>query len=325
MSDDTFTASDFQSAESTSSDAGTPTPDGSSAPVDTTAQPEGATTQPAVAATVVSPSTEPTKPQGPIPFDDHKRILENARKANDEYRQRVGWAEQIDPQEFQQVQQLARTLSANPIEGLQQLIGEIRKDPQYDAQLKSLAARALSQRSQPAPAEPEMVQVQLEDGSVVMMPRDPQAWLAHQQRQWEANLEQRLQPLQKTHEQLQAERQALQQQQQIEHFVTSTMTDVTTWQGMETKEAQAALANDLAQARINPNDPREVRDALNNSYRRVIVPTLLTGSRQAVLNDIQRQAGASTVNPSQSGTRAPKTMEQMSIAEALRYVDAQQG
>jgi hypothetical protein len=196
-------------------------------------------------AETTSPSAETTLPdgttpaQGEPPKERWNDILANARTkatqdAQAQFEQQYGWATKVNPQEFQQVSQLARTLSANPIEGLQQLIAEVRKDPQYDAQIRSLAARALAQGRQPAaPAEPQMVQVQLEDGSVVSLPRDPQAWLAHQQQQWTAAMEQKLQPLQQTHEQLQAERAAAVQQEQRSALHHDDVWTCATWPGMD--------------------------------------------------------------------------------------------
>jgi hypothetical protein len=251
---------------------------------------------------------------GEPPKERWADILTNARtkaaqEATAQFEAQYGWAKQIDAQEFQSVQQLARTLSANPIEGLQNLIAEIRKDPQYDAALKSLAARALSQRSQQQPAEPQMVQVQLEDGSVITVPRDPNAWLAQQQQQWEAGLDQKLQPLRHTHEQLQAERQAQAQQLAVNSFVSTTYADVQTWPGMDTAEARSTVAKALAQARIDPSDPREVQIALNAAYRTHIVPTLTRAAEGRLLDNLKTNARASTsVNPGSSAPSAPQTI-----------------
>lgn len=333
MSDDTFSASDFSSAETSLSSEPAAQPAAApvepSAPVETPAQPGEATIPPAAAPTDAPPSTEPTEP-GPIPFPAHKTALDNARaKAVAEYRQQYGWAEQVNPQEFQQIQQIARHFtSGDPIAGLQEMIAEIRKDPQHDAALKSLAARALAQ-GRAAPVEDQEpqpdLQMQREDGQVVhLYSADQQAKRdGFLQRQLLARVQQELGPVLATHQQLQQREQATAQQHAVDHFVTTTYDDLKTWPGMDAPEAQAAVARDLQAARIDPHDPREVALALNAAYRRVVLPTLQTSSRQAVLNDINRQAAASSVNPAHSSTRAPKSMDEMSIAEALQHVAAQ--
>lgn len=332
MDNDTFTASDFSSAEaslSSESAAASPAPAESSAPVTETAPLDAATTLPADSATTTSPSTEPAAVAGPIPFQAHKTALENARtkatqEANAQWQQ-YEWAKQIDPQDFQQVQQISRHFKpgGNPIEGLQSLMAEIRKDPQYDAQLKSMAARALSQRStaQPQVQDFNPKSIQLEDGSIFSgYSADQVQALVTQEL---AKVRQELQPVLKTHEAMQTERAEAARTHQIEQFTSSAYADIVTWPGMELKENQQALAQEIARMQVDPNDSSAVLLAANTAFRKVIASKGYTASRQAVLNDINRQAAASTVNPAQSSTRAPKTMDEMSISEALQYVAAQ--
>jgi hypothetical protein len=331
MSDDTFSASDFESVAS-SDPASTPAE--SSASVETTAPLGAATTEPAVDATATATtSTEPTKPAGPIPFDVHKTALDNARvKAIEDYKQRYGWAEQVDANEFQQLQRIARHFSGgNVVEGIQNLIAEARKDPSVDAELRSFHARALASargQSQPqAESEPQPdLPIELEGGRVVhLYSAEQQAKReAYLQKQWMQGVQQELQPLKQTHEHLQAQRAELAKQQEITHYVTSTYQDVQTWPGMESDANRKAVAEELGRATVNSDDPREVSLALNAAYRKVVLPTLQRTERQSVLDTIKQQANASTVNPSRTTARAPKTMDEMSIAEALAHVATQQ-
>jgi hypothetical protein len=289
-----------------SGDSSSPTP----APSTPAATPADATAPPAVPAL----ADGSTPAAGEPPKERWDAILANARTkaaqdATAQFEAQYGWAKQIPQQEIQQIQQIGRHFSpgGNPIEGLQSLIAEIRKDPQYDAQLKSLAAKALAQGRQPAaPATPQMVQVQLEDGLIVTLPRNPDEWLAHQQQQWEQSLEKRLQPLQKTHEQLQAERQAIQQQQAVTQFVSTTYADVQTWPGMDAPESKAAVAQELAQAKVDPNDPREVRMALDAAWRKVVAPTLGQKAEAKLLASLKTKATAGAVNPSGAAAASPR-------------------
>jgi hypothetical protein len=329
MSDDTSLAADLSEAmggsfsPSSASEASTDT-------ADTGAVIEGtATTAPAP----VQPAADPVRQkQGPIPFDVHHTALENARtKAVEELRARVGWAEQIDPQEFQQVQHFVRTLQADPVAGLQQLMAEIRKNPQHDAAIRSLAARALAQRqqAQAADQEPqlEMVPVELSDGRIVKFATAEstaarEAWI--QRKATEAATAQ-LQPHLQTLHGLQQREQAIAQQQQVDHFVSTTFADMQTWPGMETADAKAAVANELARARIDPNDPREVALALDRAYRKTILPSLSASSRQAVLSDLHQKAQTNTVSPNQPSTGAPVKDSERSYRDLFRSELAARG
>src|SRR6185369_16249333 len=108
-------------AWSDASSASTPTSD--VAPTDNAG---AATTAPPVE--TQTPEGQPQQ-AGEPPKERWADILSNARtKAAEEALAPYAWAKQIPQQEFQQIQNLARTLSADPVAGLQQLIAEIRKD-----------------------------------------------------------------------------------------------------------------------------------------------------------------------------------------------------
>lgn len=325
--DDTFTASDFAGPDSASSDpAPASTPVASSAPVETTAPPEAATIAPAVDATV-APSTD--LKTGPIPFDVHKTALDNARaKAVAEWDQQYGWAKQVTPQEFQQVAAMAKRASADPIGYLQDFVKELQNSPEHAAQLRSFAARELARR-QTAQVETEPIAdlpIQLEDGRVVhLFSAEQQAKReAYLQKQWQASLDQKLQPLQQSHDQQQQALAAAQREQAVTHFVSTTYDDLKTWPGMDQEANQKAVASALAQVRIDSDDPREVTLALNAAYRHAVLPTLQRTERQAVLTTLHQQANGNTVNPAQPTKAVPKSWDDMSIAEALAYADAQQ-
>src|SRR5262245_5942449 len=180
-----------------------------------------------------------------------------------------------------------------------------------EAEIRSWQGKALASLRTPnqPPAEPQMVQVQLEDGSVVAMPRDPAAWLAHQKAQWQAEMRQEFEPVTKTIGQLQQEREAAVREHQISHFVTTTYDDVQTWPGMESAEAKTSLATELANANVDPNDPRDVALALDRAYRKVILPTLGRQAEAKLLDSLKTKAVASTsVNPGSAAPSAPRTV-----------------
>jgi len=271
--------------------------------------PESPSTTPPAAAQPGTDSALPQTEDERSPFIPRPRFDEvNAKKAELETAlsewQQYAWAKQVNQSDLSEAIRIAQLSKADPITYLQDFIKDLQTHPTYGAQLKSLAAKALSQRSQPQ--GPQMVNVQLEDGTVVEMPRNPGEWLAAQKQQWLQEAEQKFQPFTKTVEQMQAERTELAKQQQVTQFVTSTEADVKTWPGMDTPENRKAVAEELARMTVNEDDPRDVSLALNAAYRKVMLPKLHAQSESSVLENLQRKAAASTsVNPASAAASAP--------------------
>lgn len=287
-----------------------PAVDTSVATVDTSAQPGAATTEPAAESTIPNADSS----QGPIPFLAHKTALENARtKAVEDWKGKYGWAEQVNPQEFQQLQQIAKHFQGgDPITGLQNLIAEIRKDPQHDAALRSLAAREMGRRTQAPQSQTKPLPVfQLEDGSTV----DLNALKA----EWQQEVEQKFTPFTQTVEQLQTERKAAADAQQAHQYFTTTYADVQTWPGMQDLANQKAVGEELKQYVIRDDDPREIALALNAAYRKVVLPKLGQASRQAAFNDIHQKAQANTVSPTASSAGTPQDFTKMSMTELFKH------
>lgn len=277
--------------------------------------PDASTTPPAAA----QPGSDQGLPQQPesdrSPFIPRDRFDEvNTRmQAAEAWKARYGWAESMSPQEFQTAQAIAKHfVGGDMLAGLRSLVAEIRQNPAQAALLNQEQARLLAQyqqAQQPTSTEPQMVQVQLEDGSVFTTPRDPQAWLAHQKDQWLAELRQELSPVTQTVTDLQQARDQAVLQQQIDHFVTTTYQDVTTWPGMESADTRTAVANELAMMRVDPNDPREVSLALNAAYRKVVLPTLGRQAEARLLDSLKTKAQASSaVNPGSAAPTSPQTV-----------------
>jgi hypothetical protein len=276
------------------------------------------TEQPASATTAPDPSaTEGITPvQGEPPKERWADILENARsKAREEADAQWAphaWAKQIPQTEFQQLQSIAKHFQGgDPITGLQNLIAEIRKDPQHDAALRSLAAREMGRRTQ-QPQAPQMVNVQLEDGTVVEMPRNPSEWLAAQKAQWLQEAEQKFTPFTQTVEQLQAERAASAKAQQVTHYVETTYADVKTWPGMDDAAMQKAVSQELARNVVSEDDPREISLALNAAYRKVVLPQLSQRAQSQQLDDLKRKAASTSMNPGNTANATGRTYNSFS-------------
>lgn len=264
-----------------------------------------------------APTDGSTPAPGEPPKERWDSILANARqKAAEDALAPYAWAKSVDQREFQQIQQIARHFtSGNVVEGLQNLIAEIRQDPQHDAALRSLHARALAaargHTTAPGEQEPQPdLPIQLEDGRVVhLYSAEQQAKReAFLQQRWLSQVKQEFQPVTQTIEQLRAREAAALQQQQVDHFVTTTYADVQTWPGMSDTANQKAVAQAMAAMGL-PNDasPERVSLALNEAYRKVVLPTLHQKAESQLLDSLKTKAAASTsVNPGTAASSAPR-------------------
>ena len=287
------------------------------------AEQDGAATAPAAEG-----GASPASKQGPIPFEVHTKALENARtKERDaalkEWKEKFGWAEQVNPQEFQQLQQIARHFAGgNPIEGLQSLLAEIRKDPQHDAALRSLAAKQLAaaRSQQHTDAEPEFL-VSQADGSMAFDPARFAEWKQWNQRQLLAQVEQKVQPFHEMAKALQDREAAVAKQADVTRYVDSTFADVKTWPGMDSEANQKAVADALSAMRINDDDPREVTIALNAAYRQAVLPKLSQAEHASTLASLKQKAAAkveSTTAAAPSTIARPKTPKELAAFMAQR-------
>ncbi len=247
----------------------------------------------------------------------------NARmQAAEQKAQALAWAESIDQQSYAEQQQwwaraqqdpdgfLTETLLEHPdsVALLEKMVLRMQAHPEHGAKLASFAAKQLAARRQSAPpAEPQMVPVQLEDGSVVNMPRDPAEWLAFHQRQWMGQVDERLAPALSAAQQLQAEKAEAVQQQQVAQYATSTLRDVSSWPGMESPETRRAVAEKLSEMPVRGNDPRDVSLALNAAYRAVVMPKLASSAQSSLLDSLERKGAAAVgVNPGNAASSTPR-------------------
>ena len=219
------------------------------------------------------------------------------------------WAKQVNQQDVQEAVRIAQLARNNPIEYLQEFVKDLQTHPTYGAQLKSLAAKALAQRSNPqaqAPPDLNPIALSLEDG------RTFSAYSAEQVQalveKAVAQVEQKFAPVVKTHEQLQADQQAAAQKAQIDHYVTTTYGDIQTWPGMDDKANQVAVANYLRDLKLESDDPREVEILANRAYRTVVLPKLSNKAQSQLLDTLKTKAAASSsVNPGSAGASAPRS------------------
>ena len=259
-------------------------------------------------------STQPgVPPEGRWPS-----ILDNARREAaaraEEAWKPYEWAKQVDQNQFNEMVGWYQRANADPVTFAQELIQSLQQHPVHGQALRSLAAKALSSgRGQEEP-QPDLP-LQLEDGRTVHL------YSAQQLAKREAWL--RSQITQQLHTEMQPFKamQKAQEQQAAADAATSFATTLTGNLGKLPgfNEHKADIAKWIANARLESDHPAEVRAAALEAYTAIVVPKLSTSVRQGVLTDLQHKAGAATVNPSHARTSAPKTMDEMSVSEALSY------
>ena len=278
------------------------------------------TTPPAAEQPGTGTEASPQQTEDRSPFIPRQRFDEvnTERTTLKEWKERFAWAEQVNQADLQEAIRIAQLSKTDPIAYMQEFVKDLQAHPTYSAQLKSLAAKALAARGQgpQAPQEPQPdLPIQLEDGRVVHLYSAEQqakreAWL---QQQWLNAVDQKIQPIQQTHEQQIAERKAAEQRQQIEHFTTTTYADMATWPGMDDKANQAAVGEYLKGLNVTSDDPREVQLLANEAYRKVVLPKLSQQAQSTLLDNLKTKAAASTsVNPGSAAATTPKRINKFS-------------
>lgn len=264
------------------------------------------------------PTTEPEA--SPQPTDDRSPFIPrarfdevNTRKAELESKlQHLAWAEQVNPQEFQAVQQIARHFAGgDQLAGIKALIAEARKDPAIEAQLRSEAARILSQRAQQAApdAEPQFM-VPQPDGSIAFDPQAFGQWKQWQQRQLLGQFQQELQPLKQNYEQQQLQAKQAQEEAAWNSWQMQTVADTVTWPGMTNPEVRAQFAKEVERNIMGRDVSRDqIEREIEKAYRRIVVPTIAQSSEARTLDTLKRKAAASTtVNPGSAAASTPKAI-----------------
>jgi hypothetical protein len=322
MSDDFAAELSSALAASATEASAAETPAESSAPVETPVQPGAATTQPT--GTETATSTTPAKEPGPIPFQAHKTALDNARtKAREEFDAEwkpYEWAKQVDQQKFNEMVDWYQRANADPVVFAQELIQNLQAHPTHGPALRSLAGRALAaargQQGQQQDQEPQP-DIPLEDGRFLYSAEQQARRDAWREQRLLAQFEQKFAPAFKSVEQMQAREAEAQQMRAADSFAGSLYGNLTKMQGFE--ENKAEIAAFVKNHKFTSDHPAEVEAVALRAYNSIVLPKLLTNANRAVLTQIEQKAQANTVDPSRARTSAPKTMEEMSVSEALSY------
>ena len=276
------------------------------------------TTTPA-AAEQPTTASEPNTPAGDdrSPFIPRSRFDEVNGKFNElkTWKEQFGWAEHVDRAKVEQAVQLAQLYSTDRAGYIRTLLSEAMNDAQLAPAIRSEAARLLGTRAQGQPEPVQMVPVQLEDGTVVQMPRDPNAWLAQQRSQWQAELEQKFAPALTAAEKLQKAEEHYAQAQEAKQFADAFGPELA--KRPHFAELKGEIISRLASTKLETDHPAEVRAAAMGIYADLlsekVLPGLSTKAQSQLLDSLQQKAAASnSVNPGSAAPSTPKFVRSFS-------------
>ena len=109
-------------------------------------------------------------------------------------------------------------------------------------------------------------------------------------------------------------------QNDAQQFAGATVQELSKYPGMDDPANRQAVAQAIKAMQLTSDDPRDLRIATDAAWRQVVLPKLQTDANRKVLTHIHATAAASSVNPSATGTAAPKSIEDMTTAEYMRHL-----
>lgn len=288
---------------------------------DASPAPDSSSSPEADAPVAVEPAAETTTRQtdGEAP-DDRSPFIPRARfdevntnlKELKQWREQHAWAEQVRPEQMQQLQQFYQRATTDTRGFALQLLDELSNHPEHAAAVRSELARRLGTRQQAAAPQPgaEDLQpdVQITDAAGNVVGRtysDGQmAKLLERQR---LQIQQELAPQFQTLDEIKKERQQAVVQQQAQQFGTTFAQELSKLPLFN--EHKADIAKALKDTPLDSDHPAEVRAAAFQAYLRIVGPKLTQGNTQSVVADLQRKAAASSsVNPGTAATTTPKSV-----------------
>lgn len=267
----------------------------------------------------VDAGTQLAQPQGPIPFDRHKSILDGAyserdtaRRELEEFRQRYQWAEQVDPTEFQQLQRWSQGYNTDPVRWMAETIGELRQMyPHLTPALTSEAARILAGSrdfSQEAEIEPDIPVLDAQ-GQVVS-----QAYSADKVKTLiQRAVTEAVGPMKQSLATREAQEQARAIHDEAVQVADTLYTRAQQWHGFN--DHKSAILKAMEQ-----HPDWQLHDAYLHVLHTEILPNADQKSQTKLLNHLQIQAAGATVHP---GTTTSSTLPKFnSHKEAAIYYDA---
>lgn len=272
------------------------------------------TAQPADA--TAPPVTAPTEVKGPIPFDRHKAILDNAYKERDDLKAQVAsLTQQASSPDQQRLRQWGEAFARNPEQWFAQTVQELQAlHPELTPALRSHAARLLgSRQSAPQALEPD-IPVYDEHGQMVAQTFSaPRVQQIVQQAIAEA-LQKEVGPIRQDFQQRQEREQIAQMKSQADSAAAEQFKAATEWPGFLTTPGDPKSVDpDVAKAFQEHPDW-----SLERCYIATVVPKLRQQEQAQVIQQLKTKAAAgNTVNPAGpvvASTRKPTSLLDPSLS-----------
>ena len=281
-----------------------------------TASPEAAPREP-------SPSTAPP-PKGPIPWDDHDRVVKGFHKKLDEASEQLkaySWAQQVPAEVGPRLVEMARRVQGDPVGFLMELASEVQNNPQHAPALRSNLGRLLGQRVQAQAPQVEMpaaARSGVPEVDQVLEARDK--WLAEQLADQLATVvQERVGPLADLAQQVAQARERQQVEEAAKTWATKEMDVISKRPGFaENREAIAeAFAAEMRKIPVDQQDAHAAT-VLRDVYHDVVYPKLTTTSNAALLKTLTAKAVTSSLGAQPSvaaqATRPKSMLEALNTA-----------
>lgn len=306
---DTFTGSDIVAAVEAVAEPTTPeiTP-----PSDQTVVPPAASAR----VSPVDPITPPPKRRGPMPIEEHEKVLANTRaKTREEVETEwkpYGWAKEsgITREQYDATAQWKARAAQDPLGFVKAAGAEMLAHPELGPQIRSWAASILGQRLPAAPLQDDDKEpgpdlpTDTSNGVPVVYSATAQrvhdAWL---ERQMEARFMKKLEPELAEIRTSRDQRQLVEAQQSANTFAAREYQQAQAWPGF--LEHKDAIAKVFAETPLTSDDPREVALAIRDAYAQVVYPTITQAARTQAVADVHKKVAAGSVNPGATTTTAP--------------------
>lgn len=293
-----------------------PEPEQSASSADDSQPQPDTTPEAATDASSEGTASEPAKEEapGPIPFDRHKSALENARqkaaeeavqRAQAEWKDRYGWAETYDRAAAERQAQRVAQLDSDPIAFYRALGRELESHPHLGPQFRA-----------PEKAELPKPSLQSADGRSAYTAEEVNAFVDARMAEVQADMARQLQQVQQGYEslnQVEANRVQAQKAQSTAREITEQLNALpgAKEHQNEIRDAFAAIPREtISQIGMHA----AAYQAYLNVFQNVIQPEAQKQQQAKVREEMQKKAGAATVDPSgaqPTGTARPKTRKEL--------------
>ena len=246
-----------------------------------------------------------TPAPGPLPFEAHKRILDNAYKERDQFKTQLqSLQQQLQSPDTQRLQQWAQAYQANPAQWFESTVAElVSARPDLAQSLRSQAARLLGSRQQPADSMEPDIPVFDETGRQVNTTFSADRVKAIVQHAVNEALQREVSPIKQDYQQRKQQEEFAARQREAQSSATAQYEKAKAWPGFLVKDANGKEVTDPDMVKaFNEHSDWDLRE----TYINVVVPKLQAREQATVLEHLQTKANASAVNPSGAAVTSPR-------------------